>query len=263
MRTRAGLLARPKHACAAPRPARRVCRLREEGAQDGFSDPHRPREEGVRPRSVPTAQVPGRGSGPLQIPGDDGQSIASRGHQAGHRPADASGASEHGAHLVHLGRGASGLGKEATRDGPSQRPRKFTQRGTLKLNRGATAPAAGLEGVRAQKLRAPQPPVTLARQRQRARAPGGAPPADANVGRRDSTRAALHAGTCSLGAGGRAWAGAGREGLQAGGLPCSKWTLGIGVANTLDSGCCGLNQGRERQGLGHEDLGYVLQVVFG
>ena len=130
-----------------------------ESAQDGFLYPHQPREEGVRPRSVPTAQVPGRGSGPLQIPGDDGQSIASLGHQAGHRPADAPGASEHGAHLVHLGRGAAGPGEEATRDGPSQRPRKFTQRGALKLNRGPTALAAVLEPVRAQKPRAPRPVV--------------------------------------------------------------------------------------------------------
>lgn len=186
-----------------------------ESAQDGFLYLHWPREEGVRPRSVPTAEVPGRGSGPLQIPGDDSQSIASLGHQAGHRPADAPGASEHGAHLVHLGRGAAGPGEEATRDGPSQRPRKFTHRGALKLNRGPTAAAAGLEPVRAQKPRAPRPLVTLARRRQRARAPGGAPPADASVGRRDSTRATLHAGTCSLGAGGRAWGRVGREGLQA------------------------------------------------
>ena len=55
----------------------------------------------------------------------------------------------------------------------------------------------------------------------------------------------------------------GEKGSRLRGLPCRKWTLDIGVANTLDSGCCGLNQGRDRQGLGHEDLGYVLQVVFG
>ena len=41
--------------------------------------------------------------------------------------------------------------------------------------------------------------------------------------------------------------------LGEGGLPCRKWSLGIGVANTLDSGYYGLNQGRAGQGFGHED----------
>lgn len=129
--------------------------------------------------------------------------------------------------------GAAGPGEEATKDDPSQRPRRFTQRSALKLSREPTALAAVLELVQAQKPRAPRLLVTLARRRHRARAPGGAPPANANVGRRDSTRAALHAGTCSLGAGGRAWGGAGREGLQARGRGCCPVESGLWASGLL------------------------------
>lgn len=93
--------------------------------------------EAGRIRSVPTTQVPSHGSGSLQIPGDDGQSVASLGHQAGHRPADAPGASEHGAHPVHLGPGGGCKGLPFLRPRsnphkPKRRPHSQTAAGRAK-----------------------------------------------------------------------------------------------------------------------------------